>query len=831
MIENGTGTIGAIFIYTPIKLKDDKLCQFYICVNFTLYIFLDQIVKHKIMQTCSGFYIKTTKSSINIIIGILVYSFVSELSAQTKYIETISKDYKLISNQNGKSIAYSETSGVKILYKNGYAFKDLNKNGKLDKYEDWRLSSEDRAQDLASKMTIEEIAGLMLYSSHQSIPARPGGYFAGTYNGKPFKEGETDPSTLTDQQKKFLKDDNLRHILITTVANPEIAARWSNNVQAYCEGTSKGIPANNSSDPRHGTVANAEYNAAAGGAISMWPSSLGMAATFDPALVQNFGYIAAKEYRALGIATALSPQVDIATEPRWSRFSGTFGESSKLSAAMAASYCSGFQSYVSTNANDGYQMVNAMVKHWPGGGAGEAGRDAHYAVGKFAVYPGNNFNEHFIPFTKGAFKLKGKTKMASAIMPYYTISWNQDIKNKENVANNYNSYIINDLLRKKYKYDGVVCTDWLVTGDHRAMDNFLDGKSWGVENLNLAERHYKVLKAGVDQFGGNNDMKPIIDAYALGIKDMGEAKMRVRMEKSAVRLLRNIFQVGLFENPYIDPNFSKNEVGRPEYMRAGYEAQLKSIVMLKNSNSTLPINDNKKKVYIPKRFEAASRNFLGMESPAKTEYPINIDIVKKYFTITENAEGADFAIVCIKNPEASIGYDKEDLKNSGNGYIPISLQYQEYKAIDARDTSIAGGDPIENFTNRSYKNKTTKTSNSTDADLVKDTYEKMKGKPIVLSISTGNPIIFSEIEKHATSILLNFGVQDQAILDIICGKVEPSAMLPMQMPLDMKTVELQAEDVPYDLKCHKDTEGHVYDFEYGMNWKGVINDKRIGKYR
>ena len=755
----------------------------------------------------------------------LIILLTSSLEAQQKWSETPKGAYNLVKNPNGQTLGYSQSSGIKLLTINGLAFKDLNKNGKLDKFEDWRLPYDTRAKDLATQLSVEEIAGLMLYSAHQSIPARAGGYFAGTYNGKPFTKGETDPSDLTDQQKKFLQEDNLRHVLLTTVQSPEIAAQWNNKLQAFCEGVGKGIPANNSSDPRHATSAKAEYDAASGGEISMWPSSLGMAATFDPALTEKFGQIAAAEYRALGITTALSPQVDIATEPRWARFNGTFGESPLLSAAMAQAYCDGFQS----NAW-GIKSVNAMVKHWPGGGSGEAGRDAHYANGKYAVYPGNNFEAHKIPFLEGAFKLKGQTKMASAVMPYYTISWNQDTKNGENVGNGYNKFIIKDLLRDKYKYDGVVCTDWNVTGDHKVMDSFLDGKSWGVENLSLAERHYKVLMAGVDQFGGNNDAKPILAAYQMGVKEMGEAKMRVRMEESAVRLLKNIFRVGVFENPYLDAVETKATVGKPEYMKAGYEAQLKSVVLLKNQGNILPFT-TKKTVYVPKRFVPASRNFLGMEMPSSTEYPVSLDLVKKYFNVSENPDEADFAFVAIINPTATIGYDKEDLKNGGNGYFPISLQYGEYTATEARETSIAGGDPMESSKNRSYKNKTTKTANFTDAQLVAETKAKMKGKPVILSVNTTNPMVFSEIEKESSVILLNFGVQDQAIFDIILGKSEPSARLPMQMPKDMKTVEKQFEDVPFDVECYQDAAGNKYDFGFGMNWKGVIKDVKTSQFR
>lgn len=734
---------------------------------------------------------------------------------------------------NGPTLGLTTSSGVNLLEDDGYAFKDLNKNGKIDKYEDWRLPMDERARDLASLLSIEEIAGLMLYSRHQSIPARAGGYFAGTYNGAPFPGSGAKPEDLTDQQIQFLSKDNLRHVLITTVQSPEIAARWNNNVQALVEGLGFGIPANNSSDPRHGTIANSEFNAGAGGAISMWPGSLGMAATFDPSVVEQFGHIAAAEYRALGITTALSPQIDIATDPRWNRTSGTFGENPYLAAAMAQAYCDGFQTSIGSQEiadGWGYGSVNAMVKHWPGGGSGEGGRDAHYGMGKFAVYPANQFTTHFIPFTEGAFKLKGKTGMAAAVMPYYTISWNQDTRNKENVGNSYNRYIITDLLREQYGFDGVACTDWSITADETALNVFIGGKCWGVENLTVAERHYKALMAGIDQFGGNNEAAPIIEAYAMGIKEHGEPWMRARMEQSAVRLLKNIFRVGLFENPYLDPETSKKTVGNPDFMAAGYQAQLKSMVLLKNKNHALPLKKGKT-VYVPKKFTPTGRNFLGMETPESLDYPVNINILKKYFNVTDNPDEADLALVFINSPNSGIGYDIEDTKTGGNGYFPISLQYGPYTAKDARATSIAGGDPLEKFTNRTYKDKTVKAINITDLGMVTETASRMKGKPIIVSVTMDNPMVFTEFEAVADAILVNFRVQDQATFDILTGQAEPTGLLPLQMPADMTTVETQAEDAPHDMKCYKDSEEHIYDFGFGMNWKGVIKDERVGRYK
>ncbi|MGG7078451.1 glycoside hydrolase family 3 N-terminal domain-containing protein [Clostridium sardiniense] len=742
----------------------------------------------------------------------------------------IKKDgYNIIINEGGQNIAYNPDSGVKIIEKDGLAFKNLSKSGKLEKYEDWRLSVDERAKDLASKLSIEEIAGLMLYSAHQSVSSGNDPFskmFSGTYNGKKLEESDADISDLTDEQKEFLINDNLRHVLLTVVDSGEVSAKWNNNMQALAEKLGFGIPVNISTDPRHGASADSEFNAGAGGDISKWPESLGLAATFDPEVVRKFGEVAAKEYRALGIATALSPQVDIATDPRWMRFFGTFGEDPKLSADMAEAYCDGFQN--STEEYEikdgwGYESVNAMVKHWPGGGSGEGGRDAHYAYGKYAVYPGNNFDEHLKPFTEGAFKLKGKTKIASAIMPYYTISYNQDIKNNENVGNSYNKYIINDLLREKYQYDGVVCTDWLITKDNHVLDAFISGKCWGVEELSEEERHYKALIAGVDQFGGNNEAQPVIEAYKMGVKEYGEEFMRSRFEKSAVRLLRNIFRVGLFENPYLDIEETKNTVGNAKYMKEGYEAQLKSIIMLKNKNNVLPIKE-RKTVYIPKRRVKESKDWFGNVIPEHEVYPVNRGVVEKYYNVTDNIDEADFALVFIESPK-TVGYTAED------GYSPISLQYIPYTAVNARETSIAGGDPLEESTNRTYKGKTNYASNEADLDIILETKKGIGDKPVIVSLNMTNPTVVGEFEKYVDGIIAEFGVQTQGILDIVSGAVNPSGLLPFQMPANMETVESQYEDVPHDMECYKDELNNVYDFAYGLNFEGVINDDRVKKYK
>ena len=755
-----------------------------------------------------------------------ILALVALTACGPKWHETEADGFKLVTQKGGATLGYTSAS---LLTVDGYAFKDLNRNGSLDPYEDWRLPAETRAKDLAAQLSIEEIAGLMLYSGHQAVPGSAYGFGGATYGGKKFDESGAQSFDLTDQQKKFLEEDNLRAVLVTTVESPEVAARWNNNVQAFVEALGHGIPANNSSDPRNETAATAEFNMGAGGKISLWPTPLGLAATFDPALVEQFGRIASEEYRALGIATALSPQIDLATEPRWSRFNGTFGEDPALDTDMARAYVDGFQTTPGAPDGWGLKSVNAMVKHWPSGGPEEGGRDAHFNYGKYAVYPGGHFEDHLKAFTEGAFKLDDGTGKAAAVMPYYTISYNID-PSGDNVGNSYSKYIITDLLRDKYGFDGVVCTDWNITYDNAAIESF-DGKCWGVEGLTVAERHFEVIKAGVDQFGGNNDKGPVLKAYQMWVKQFGEESARARFEQSAVRLLLNSFRTGLFENPYLDPAASAETVGKPEFMQAGYEAQLKSVVMVKNHGAALP--RQKAKVYVPQRYYPQMPGMFGlsMGAPARWDYPIDKALVEKYFEWAETPEEADFALVLVQEPQAGSGYDVNDRKKGGNGYVPISLQYRPYKAEYARKESVAGGDPKEDFTNRSYKGKTVTTYNEADLDLVIRTKTAMGDKPVVAVVSVSRPVVLAELEPFADAILLTFGVQNQAVLDLVSGAAEPSGLLPMQFPADMRTVEEQQEDVPHDMRPLVDTDGNAWDFAYGLNWSGVINDSRTAKYR
>jgi len=730
---------------------------------------------------------------------------------------------KFYENNNGKTLI---CIGVGVLEVDGLYFKDYAGDGKLLPYADHRLSNEIRAQDLVNRMTVDEMLGLMLHSAHQTIPALPRTMMdQGMYNGLEFSESGANSWDLTDQQKKMIKQEHLRHLLATNYQDIETAVKWNNNLQRCAEATRLGIPVNISSDPRHGSGGDGVEFKSAEIPVSKWPEGIGMAATFDAEVARKYANIVSKEYRALGIATALGPQIDLATDPRWFRLNDTYGSHAKLVADLAKATCNGFQTTKQSLDGWGAESIVAMAKHWPGGGSGEGGRDAHYPFGKYAVYPGGNFEEHLIPFTEGAFKLD-ETKCCAAIMPYYNIPWGVGV---ENVAQAYNEYIIKDLLLEKYQYEGVVCTDWNITPDMTPSVGMyvMGGKPHGVEELSVAERYLKLMMNGVNQIACIDKADDIKKAYVLGCEKFGESAITEKVKISAFKTLLNMFRLGLFENPYLDVSESLTVIGCEAHLQAGFEAQLKSIIMLKNKNNVLPLRKHIK-VYSPDRFIGKKTNFIRFEDDEKQ---IETVISSEYFEQVATPEEADVAIVFVENPLGNNGFEMEELKAGESGYSPISLQYRPYTAQHARENSIAGGDPREENPDRNYFGKSTTTANESDLDNVIAMKEKMNGKPVIVSMTVRNPAVMAELEPYADAILVEFGISKKAVYEVLTGGYEPSGLLPVQFPKDMETVEIHCEDVAFDIEAYSDELGHKYQFGFGMNYSGQIDDARTRKYR
>ncbi len=728
-----------------------------------------------------------------------------------KYTVESHGEFYLVQNPGGPTLGMGQ---LRIKEADGLAFKNFSGLEQLQPFEDWRLSCEDRAKDLSQRLTLEQIAGLMLWSPHQMVPFLPGGPFKGHYQGGDFRPGVTDPAALTDEQIRFVKDQQIRNILLTTTESAHTSARWNNALQRLAEESPLGIPVCISSDPRHAAgKKNAEF-AGTGKDVSRWPEGLGIAATFDPALMKEFAKVISREYRALGITLALGPQIDLATDPRWMRLEDTMGANREMVTAFARAYCDGLQTTEGTPDGWGRDSVAAMVKHWPGGGTGESGRDAHYAYGKFAVYPGGRFDEHMLPFTEGAFRLEDGTGKAAAVMPYYTISWEQDKVYGENVGNSYSRYIIRDLLREQAGYDGVVCTDWGITDDPLGPMGGFGTRAHGVEHLTEAERYLRIIVNGVDMFGGCSRKEPVLQAYELGCGQYGREAMEQRFRRSAARILTLMFRLGIFENPYLDPEESAAVVGHPDYVAAGLEAQKRSVVLLKNKEAILPLKSGSK-IYVPGRHTEAHYTFFRSMLPAMDIQPLSGKDAEGCFQMVDTPEEADAAVVFAESPLCDC-YTQEDLDKGGNGYLPITLQYRPYKAEAARAHSIAKGDFRENDCDRTYRNKENTPYNASDLDNILAAREAMGSKPVIVVLHLHNPCVLSEFEPYVDGILVHFGVENKVLMEILAGKAVAGGRLPLPMPASMETVERHCEDVYDDMEVYVDENGNRYGYGFGL---------------
>lgn len=772
--------------------------------------------------------------------ALMIGSFAPASLAESaaKWVEEKTKDgWVKITQEGGKTLGYSPDSGVSILTVDGYAFKDLDRDGELDAYEDWRLDAQTRAVDLAGQMSAEEIIPLMTHGGWSSFGS---------------ELGEKDIAYLENGGRAGTSRS------VAQKGNTKKAATWVNLLQAKSEATGKyGIPSVVSVDPVH---------------ISGIVTQTSLASTFDMDMVKEIGKENAKEYRAVGVTMLLGPQIDLTTNPTWFRASGTYGEDPALNRDLAVAYVDGLQSTFDENGEDigwGDESVVAILKHFAGTGASEGGRDDHSASGKYMVFPGDDYEAHLIPFFDGAFKLEGKTESASGLMPNYGVYYDEDEEMGDPIANAYN-YFTMGLLRDN-GYDGFILTDWGITED---------GRAYGVEDMTVAERFAALFTLGNDQIGGTSDIEGALAGYELMKEEMGEEDALARVRESARRFLSIEFETGLFDNPYIT---SKNAVASAysdEALDFGRQTQEASVVMLKNSGNLIheyAETEQKLKVYIPYSYQNVGSKRLGYSWTYQTA--IDPEMASQYFdvvtdTVSEptgtNSKGnpmympeditrasdediasCDLVIVSMLAPYVQSTYDEENDK-----WLPASIQYEQYTATNARAESLAGDTIVkqvdtgyygmtteESQENRSYKGNTAALPDAyADYELLKSVKEKVNDdcKTIVL-MRTRTPLVFAEIEPMADAIFLYFNgyegavydpnwFQGEALLNLIVGKTEPSALLPYQLPASMDAVEAQYEDVPRDVECYVDADGNAYDFAYGLNWSGVINDERVEKY-
>ena len=461
------------------------------------------------------------------------------------------------------------------------------------RFRDPGLPIDERVENLLAQMTLEEKAGLFFQTM---MTIGEGGTVAGP-----------NPAFGIADSTEMIRDRHMTHFNVFGAASTAAEmAEWHNRVQEVAASTRLGIPVTFSTDPRHSFSDN-PLAAMMAGPFSQWPETMGLAAIGDEELVERFADIARQEYTAVGIRVALHPQIDLATEPRWARQSATFGEDPELTSRLGAAYIRGFQ-----GPELGPDSVATMTKHFPGGGPQKDGEDPHFPYGREQVYPGGQFETHLKPF-EAAFEAG-----TSQIMPYYGMPVGTEY---EEVGFGFNKSVITGLLRERYGFDGIVCTDWGLISDGEIGGEPFPARAWGVEHLSPRERMRKVLDAGADQFGGESIPELLIDLVRSG--ELAEE----RLDVSARRLLREKFRLGLFDAPTVDPAHAAAVVGNAEFVAAGEAAQRASVTLLKNEG-VLPLARGAK-VYV--------RGF-------------DPELVAGYATVVDRVEDADVALVRLHAP-------------------------------------------------------------------------------------------------------------------------------------------------------------------------------------
>ncbi|MFL2727147.1 MAG: glycoside hydrolase family 3 N-terminal domain-containing protein [Gammaproteobacteria bacterium] len=585
---------------------------------------------------------------------------------------------------------------VKTLDIDGMSFRDLNKNNKLDQYEDYRINTAQRVEDLISQMTLEEKVGTLF---HPPVTINPDWMFR-------LYSLFVDGGKLTESE---IINQHINHFNLYGNPKPERLAKRLNNLQKIASRSRLGIPVTISSDPIHevpngGGVASFSLDG-----FSKWPSQLGLAASQNPSLVKQFAEIAREEYLAVGIRTALHPMADLATEPRWARNFGTFGSDNVLSSKLTIAYMDGFQGETIDS-----QSVMTMVKHFPGGGPQENGLDPHLFSGRNQIYPGNMFDYHVKPF------IDAINNNLAVIMPYYGITVNQT---SENVAVGFNKDLLTTLLRDELGYKGVICSDW----------GIINGRHWGVGDLSIEERYIKAIDAGIDQFGGEKDTEVVIELVKKGLMPLS------RIDASVKRILKNKFDLGLFDNPYVKVDQVKGRVNTERNIKLGREAQKQSMVLLKN-DSTLPLEKNIN-IFVD-GFNAKSIVHGNVVSDIK-----DADVIVSYVHTVFNGNQPSGIDRLVDNVLSSI-FPNQDLNFSPE----ILEKLEEFSSI----------------------------------------------KPLIVIVDLNRPAILDSINQMSSALVGTFGVDESVIFETLFGESKPTGKLPFEIPSSMKEVNEQLEDVPDD---------------------------------
>lgn len=599
------------------------------------------------------------------------------------------------------------------------SFKDLNDNGVLDPYEDWRLSIEERAQDLLSQMTLTEKIAQMQHPTF--IPQKDG----------------SPPSYLED----WAREKNVGFVLVRNLPGARQAAQTMNQLQEWCESSRLGIPIIVSMDSVHG------LSYINGGLVR--PHNLGMAATRNTDLLRSLTEASRLEHMAVGVRMTLSPEADIATEPRWGRVMETFGEDPDLVTEMVRTEVEAYQDGTELNEHS----VMACAKHFPGAGPQMEGVDMAPIVSSLET-----LEIHLRPFAAAIESGVG------AVMPYYSIPLAVD-----NMAALGSEKTLQGLLRQKLGFEGIIQTDWGMIWGIQQSSSFVDREISTEEAIEIG------LKAGVDVIGGES-LRLINQIEEL----INEGKIEEGIiDDSVLRILKAKFRMGIFENPYVDPDYAAEIVGNPDHQELSLEAARQSMTLLKN-DGILPLSTKGQILVAGLRAGDISSLTGGWTSE------------QDGITILE-------AIKDRAGVNTKVVYEAEDPERARK------------LAEDSTVAIVVIGEP-------SYMHSPPWGANTLELPRIQQQLLEAiheTGIPIVTVVMMGRPYILTWCAENASAIVVAYypGTQGgKAIAEVLFGDYNPQGKLPIQIPRTMEQVISQKSDIPFDI------DDPLYDYGFGLSY-------------
>lgn len=740
-----------------------------------------------------------------------------------------SQRIKIYPNPNGKQVS---TVDRRVFTQDGLTFKDIDGSGSLSAVNDWRNAPAVRAAAYVQQLTVKEKIAQLFISDWRMAKYPMTGPMAAMYKDMERKsdeygildEGEFRGKTIFGEQHlpsttTLLKDWFNRHVILRANATPADMADWMNEAHAVCEQCEHFIPVAAVSNSRNENGELVFGMNDAGGVMATWPGTLGIAAAvkgYRIDLVDKFAATVRREWNACGLRKGYMYMADTMTDPRWQRTYGTFGEDPALISEIMTHIIPGIQGSDKGVTADG---VAVTTKHFPGGGARENGFDPHYAAGQWNVYatPGSLETYHLPPF---AAAVKAGT---ASVMPYYSKPAAEKSAPQRDLQGNvidmqpygfaYNHYFIDTMLRGQMGFTGYINSD---TGIAHNM-------AWGVEMLDVPERiGFAVNHAGVDIISGLFDNEAGQEAYDRARSDyydthpvpQGFTKEQLvltdeALDRAVTRTLTELFALGMFDDPYRDPEEAERVVADPADRAAAAEAHRRSVVLLKN-DGTLPISAGKK-IYA----EAFLKNH---EQAQAATQALRSEL--KGCTLVEDAAEADIALLFV-SPSSG------EYFNATPGYLELDIC--ENKTVHNVDTE--GRPTADTHT------ETTLAGVGRLAEIAAAVHAH--GGKVISNINFTMAWQVGNVERISDVLLAGFDTYRDATLDVIFGRFVPTGKLPMTLPKGDEVLAVNAQGVcispndvpgfakdrymPDSLKdengkayAYRDAAGHYYEYGFGL---------------